>query len=53
MPAVSKAQFRWLHTDSAKKALGKGGQKEWLDATGSPEHLPERKRKKKFTRKAH
>lgn len=43
MPATSKAQFRWLHTDSAKKALGKSGVKEWIGATGSPKGLPERK----------
>lgn len=43
MPAKSKAQFRWLHTDSAKKALGKSGVKEWIGSTGSPKKLPERK----------
>src|SRR5208282_882407 len=43
MPATSKAQFRWLHTDDAKKALGKKGQEEWLGATGSPKNLPEKK----------
>jgi len=41
-PAVSKAQFRWLHTRSAQKALGKPGVKEWESATGSPKELPER-----------
>ena len=45
MPAESKAQFRWLHTDDAKKQLGESGVKEWLGATGSPKGLPERKRK--------
>jgi hypothetical protein len=45
MPAVSKAQFRWLHTDSAKKALGASGVKEWESATGSPKGLPEKKNK--------
>ena len=43
MPAVSKAQFRWLHTEDAKKQLGKSGTDEWLSATGSPKGLPERK----------
>jgi hypothetical protein len=42
VPAVSQAQFRWLHTNSAKKALGSGGVKEWIGATGSPSGLPER-----------
>lgn len=46
MPAVSKAQFRWLHTEDAKKQLGSAGQKEWIGATGSPKGLPERKGKK-------
>jgi hypothetical protein len=45
MPAVSKAQFRWLHTDDAKKQLSKSGADEWLSATGSPKGLPERKKK--------
>lgn len=44
MPAKSKAQFRWLHTASAKKALGAAGQKEWIGATGSPKNLPEKKK---------
>lgn len=43
MPAQSKAQFRWLHTDSAKKALGSKGVNEWIGATGSPKGLPEKK----------
>lgn len=43
MPAVSKAQFRWLHTPSAREALGSAGVSEWLSATGSPSSLPERK----------
>jgi hypothetical protein len=43
MPAVSQAQFRWLHTPSAEKALGKSGVKEWLGATGSPKNLPKKK----------
>lgn len=42
MPAVSQAQFRWLHTPSAKKALGASGVKEWESATGSPKDLPEK-----------
>jgi hypothetical protein len=42
MPAKSKAQFRWLHTESAKKALGAAGVKEWEGATGSPKGLPEK-----------
>jgi hypothetical protein len=42
LPAKSKAQFRWLHTDDAKKALGKAGVKEWEGATGSPKNLPEK-----------
>jgi hypothetical protein len=45
MPATSKAQFRWLHTDDAKKQLGKFGVEEWIGATGSPKSLPERKKK--------
>jgi hypothetical protein len=45
MPATSKAQFRWLHTEDAKDKLGKSGVAEWLGATGSPKGLPERKRK--------
>ena len=44
MPATSKAQFRWLHTDDAKNALGMKGVKEWVGATGSPKNLPERKK---------
>ena len=47
MPAESKAQFRWLHTEDAEKKLGKSGVSEWLGATGSPKGLPERKKKKK------
>lgn len=43
MPAESKAQFRWLHTEDAKKKLGESGVSEWLGATGSPRGLPERK----------
>ena len=43
MPAESKAQFRWLHTEDAKEKLGKAGTDEWLSATGSPKGLPERK----------
>jgi hypothetical protein len=45
MPAVSKAQFRWLHTADAKKQLGDSGVKEWESATSSPKDLPERKKK--------
>lgn len=45
MPAKSQAQWRWLHTASAKKALGKSGQAEWIGATGSPSNLPEKKSK--------
>jgi hypothetical protein len=48
VPAVSKAQFRWLHTANAEKALGKSGAQEWIGATGSPKSLPE---KKKFSDK--
>ena len=44
MPAKSKAQFRWLHTEDAKEQLGKDGVKEWLGATSSPKNLPERKK---------
>jgi hypothetical protein len=43
MPAVSKAQFRWLHTEDAKKKLGESGVQEWEGATSSPKSLPERK----------
>jgi hypothetical protein len=45
MPADSKAQFRWLHTEDAAKKLGTAGVKEWESATGSPKGLPERKKK--------
>ena len=48
MPAESKAQFRWLHTEDAKKKLGESGVQEWESATGSPKGLPERKAPKKF-----
>lgn len=44
MPAESKAQFRWLFTKSAKKALGSAGVNEWKSTTGSPKDLPERKK---------
>jgi hypothetical protein len=47
VPAESKAQFRWLHTDDAKEKLGAKGVSEWLGATGSPKGRPERKKKKK------
>jgi hypothetical protein len=43
MPAESKSQFRWLHTEDAKKKLGESGIKEWIAATGSPSNLPEKK----------
>ena len=43
MPAVSQAQFAWLHTEDAKEKLGEMGVKEWEDATGSPKGLPEKK----------
>lgn len=46
MPAVSKSQFRWLHTEDAKQKLGKEGVTEWEDATGSPKNLPEKTHKK-------
>jgi hypothetical protein len=46
MPAVSKAQFRWLHTADAKQKLGAGGVREWEGATGSPKSLPQRKKKR-------
>ena len=46
MPAVSKAQDRWLYTEDAKNALGLKGVKEWLGATGSPKNLPEKKNAK-------
>jgi hypothetical protein len=46
IPAKSKAQFRWLHTDDAKKQLGAAGVKEWEKATGNPKSLPERKKRK-------
>ncbi len=45
MPAESKAQFRWLHTEDAKEKLGSSGVNEWLGATGSPKGIPERKKK--------
>jgi hypothetical protein len=51
MPAESKAQFRWLHTDDAKEKLGNSGVKEWIGATGSPKGLPERKKAPGFGRK--
>jgi hypothetical protein len=44
MPAESKAQFRWLHTKDAEEKLGISGVKEWIGATGSPGHLPEKKK---------
>lgn len=47
MPATSKAQFRWLHTKDARNALGVKGVEEWINATGSPKKLPERKKKDK------
>jgi hypothetical protein len=47
MPAVSKAQARWLHTKSAEKALGKSGVKEWIESTGNIKDLPERVKEKK------
>ena len=50
MPAVSKAQDRWLYTDAAKNALGLKGVKEWLGATGSPKNLPERVKNAKVRR---
>ena len=43
MPAVSQAQFRWLHTEDAKEKLGKSGVDEWISATGSPKGLPKKK----------
>ena len=46
MPAVSKAQDRWLYTKDARNALGLKGVKEWLASTGSPKGLPERKKAK-------
>ena len=46
MPAVSKAQSRWLKDSSAENALGLKGVKEWIAATGSPKLLPERKKPK-------
>jgi len=45
MPAVSKKQFAWLHTEDAKEKLGSSGVAEWIDATGSPSNLPEKKSK--------
>jgi hypothetical protein len=42
VPAKSKAQFRWLHTEDAKKKLGAKGVKEWEGATKGPKALPER-----------
>jgi hypothetical protein len=47
VPAKSKAQFRWLHTEDAKKKLGSAGVKEWEGATGSPKSLPEKVTKKR------
>ena len=44
MPAVSKQQFKWLHTDDAKEKLGEKAASEWIDATGSPKKLPEKKK---------
>jgi len=54
MPATSKKQFRWLHTEDAKEKLGDEGVEEWESATGSPKDLPEEapKKKKKMTRGA-
>ena len=50
MPAESKDQWRWLHTDDAKNALGLKGVKEWLSSTGSPKNLPERVKNAKVRR---
>lgn len=44
MGAKSQAQWRWLHTDSAKQALGAAGVKEWEGATKSVGALPEKKK---------
>lgn len=51
MPAVSKAQFRWLHTEDAKKKLGAAGVREWEGATVSPKSLPERKKRGILTKR--
>jgi hypothetical protein len=47
MPAVSKAQLRWVNSPSGHKALGESGVKEWDQATAGkklPERLHEMKR---------
>jgi len=41
MPAVSKAQLRWVNSPSGHKALGAAGVAEWNAATKG-KHLPER-----------
>jgi hypothetical protein len=43
MPAVSKAQLRWVNSPAGHKALGESGVKEWDSATKGKQ-LPERKR---------
>jgi hypothetical protein len=51
MPAVSKAQLRWVNTPAGKKALGSKGVKEW-DSASRGLNLPERvKPMKKETKK--
>ena len=41
MPAVSKAQLRWVNSPSGRKALGAGGVKEW-DQASKGLKLPEK-----------
>ena len=49
MPSRSKAQARWLYTNSAKRALGAEKQREWIQADQSrgTKRLPERKGKRR------
>ena len=44
MPAVSKAQLRWVNSPAGHRALGEAGVQEW-DAASKGLHLPERKKK--------
>lgn len=46
MPAVSKAQNRWVNGPMGKAALGSKGVKEWNSGTKGKK-LPERKKKRK------
>jgi len=50
MPAKSPAQWRWLHTEDAKKQLGEMGVSEWEESTptslrkNKDEEAPKRKK---------